>query len=135
MYHSNFAGLRAGLKGKASAAIIIGLCVIVSFCPQTTEPASKISSASPGFSSSNNNAFLPTPVQIDGELCTLKCNDNVVCKRMPAPSKETLFLRYKLVSPTSCGNGIYLAYFSGTRGADFKIACQLLNLPPPSTLL
>ena len=26
--------------------------------------------------------------------------------------------RYKLVSPTSCGNGIYLAYFSGTRGKD-----------------
>jgi hypothetical protein len=135
MYHSNFAWVSQGLKEKASAAIIIGLCIIMGFCPQTTEPASKISSGSPGFASSSNNAFLPTPVQIDGELCTLKCNDTVACKRMPAASKETLFLRYRLVSPTSCGNGIYLAYFSGTRGADFKIACQLLNLPPPSTLL
>ena len=135
MYHYDFARVRKGLKGKASAAIIIGLCIIVSFCPQTTEPASKTNSASPEFSSSSNNAFLPAPIQIDGELCSLKCNDSVAGKRMPAAYKETLFLRYKLVSPTSCGNGIYLAYFSGTRGADFKIACQLLNLPPPSTLL
>ena len=135
MYHSDFARVKNGLKGKAFAAIIIGLCIIVSFCPQTTEPAQRNSSASPEFSSSNNNAFLPAPIQIDGEFCTLKCNENVNCKRMPAASKETLFLRYKLVSPTSCGNGIYLAYFSGTRGADFKIACQLLNLPPPFTLL
>ena len=135
MHHSNRIMVKNGLKGKAFAAIIIGLCIIVSFCLQTTEPGLRNSSASPEFSSSNTHAILAAPIQMEGEFCTLKCNDNVACKRMPAASKETLFLRYKLVSPTSCGNGIYLAYFSGTRGADFKIACQLLNLPPPSTLL
>ena len=134
MRHSDFASVRDGLKGKAFAAIIIGLCIIVGFCPQTTEPAPRDSSASPGFSNSNNNAFLSMPVQIDGEPCTLKCSDNPSRKTMSATSKETSFLKYRLMSQTSYDSGICLSYFSGKRGADFKTVCQLLNLPPPSTL-
>ena len=134
MHHNDFARIRNGLKGKALAAIIIGLCIALSFCPQTTEPAPS-NSNSPGFSSSNNIAFLPAPIQVEGELCTLKSNENVACKRTPVASRETSLPMYGTVSPASCDNGIYLLYFGGINGADFKIACQLLNLPPPSTLL
>jgi hypothetical protein len=136
MQHSYFARITSGLKGKAFAAIIIGLCIIVSFCPQIIEPAPRNSSTSPEFSSSNNIAFLPALIQMEGELCPLECNGNVASnKRTSATSRETSLMMYGLVSPTSCDNCIFLVYFSGIRGADFKMACQLLNLPPPSTLL
>ena len=134
MRHSDFAIVKNSLKGKTFVAIIVGLCIAVSFCPQTAERAPRNSSASPEFSSSNNGAYLPAPVRIEGELCTLKCNDNIARRTITTSSKEIASLRYRLVSPTSCGNGIYLTYSSGTRGADFRITCQLLNLPPPLAL-
>ena len=134
MHHSDFALVGHYLRGKAFAAILVGLCIIVSFCPQTAELAPINGSNSPGFSSSNNIAFLPAPIQVEGELCTLKFYENVACKRTPAVSREILLTIYGLVSPTCCDNGIYLVYFSGTNGADFKIVCQLLNLPPPFAL-
>ena len=134
MRHSDFVTIKNSLKGKAFVAIIIGLCITVSFCPQTTESASRNSSSSPEFSSANSGAFLPAPVQIEGELCTLKCNDNIARRTITTSSMEISSLRYKLVSPTSSGNGLYLTYSSGTRGADFRITCQLLNLPPPFAL-
>jgi hypothetical protein len=134
MHNSDFARIRKSTKGKALAAVIIGLFILLIFCPQTTEPTGKDTTFFVEFSSSNTHAFLPPPIQIDGEACTLKGIGSGARRTISIPSKEILLQSCRLVSATSCDNGISLAHFSGIRGADFKIACQLLNLPPPSIL-
>jgi hypothetical protein len=135
MHKQDFIRVSQGLKGKAFAAIIIGLCTIVSFFPQTAEPATFSSSALSALPGSNGVATLPARFQIEGESCAVSGYDNVPGRTAPAQSKEGSFQKYGPATANAWSNHNCVAYSNNCRGADFTVACQLLNIPPPCTLL
>ena len=122
------------LKGQALLSVFISLCMLITFAPQASKATGSISGPI-SISPISNYAMLPIPSSASGSLCRAKTNRNdASVKSVSAYDAIASASRYECFIPTILpfSNG---ANFEDVFRKDFRQACSLLDIPPPSAMV
>jgi len=127
--------LKNWLKGQALLSVFLSLCMLITFAPGASKAISSISAPVSISPISYDYAMLPIPSSTGGSLCRAKTNKNdASIKSVLAYDAIASAWRYECFIPTflsfsNCSN------FEDVFREDFRQACLLLDIPPPSAMV
>jgi hypothetical protein len=123
------------LKGQALLSVFISLCMLITFAPGASKATSSISGPISISPISHYDAMLPIPSSAGGSLYRAKTNKNdVSIKSVSAYDAIAPAWRYECFIPSllpfsNCSS------FEDVFRKDFRQACVLLDIPPPSAMV
>lgn len=131
-----FTNVKNWLKGQVPLSIFISLCISIVFVPELSEATLSISAPVSISHISNNCALLPIPFTVGDNLCRAKLNrSETYGKRVSAQDELARFGTYDYFIPSPHSISDCISRFDTTFKRAFQQACQLLDIPPPSSTI
>jgi hypothetical protein len=127
---------KSWLKGQALLSVFISLCILITFVPEPSNVTSSISGPISISTISHDYAMLPIPSRAGESLSRAKTNKNDTCIRSVSAQDVIAFVRrYECFIPSLLPFSNRVGNFHNVFRRDFRQACLLLDVPPPSDMV